>query len=253
MEVFNTCNTSIHTQNIGPYTQSTEEIITVTTASPTSVTLTGTVVNCSNAPVTNGFAEISMDGVIYRASTNSSGAYSITITRCTVGTSTPRIIGADVTANMVGGDTVSLAVTTGSYTVPQVRACGSSFSQYIIYNLNGTTVTFAPPIDSLRLRVVSNVLSVQAFSRQQTQDYQSTSFSSTGVTATGTYPISNVYVYRGSSVDAMQNGPLNVTISEFGNPGQYVTGSFSGNLKDSIAGGSATIPFNANFRIKREN
>ncbi len=88
LEVVNTtvgCNTVIYSQNIGPFANNTSlGNISVTIASTQYITFTGTLINCSAAPVTNGYVALSGAGG-YGAfgNTNATGTFSFSIINCT--------------------------------------------------------------------------------------------------------------------------------------------------------------------------
>ncbi len=117
----------VYTNQVGPFTASTNGgIVTVTipTTIPT-VNISGTVVDCNNKPLANGYGIINFDGLnnyVYI----SNGTVNTTITRCTSS--------AAATATIKVFDNNSLQtntspvvinnITTGNYTFGQVAACG---------------------------------------------------------------------------------------------------------------------------------
>ena len=100
LEVLNTCNQPIYTQNVGPFSANTNlGTITVTIAPINTLQITGTAVNCSNQPVTNGNVLIYFEGQLYNRPVNNNGNFSLTITRCSNSTGAVEIVAVDNIAN----------------------------------------------------------------------------------------------------------------------------------------------------------
>ena len=98
LEVFNNCNQPIYSQNIGPYSSNTNlGTITVTIPAINYLQITGSAVNCSNQPVTNGNALIYFDGHLYNKPI-SNGNFSLTVTRCSNSTATIEVVVVDNTS-----------------------------------------------------------------------------------------------------------------------------------------------------------
>lgn len=68
-----------------------------------------------------------------------------------------------------------------------------------------------------------------------------------GITA-GTFP-SYVNIFTGNKYYVSGNSPVQLSINGFGNTGGYVTGSYSGTLKDST--GTGTFSATGSFKLKR--
>ena len=257
MKVYNRCNTLVHTQTIGPFATNTDMgAITITIPAPASITVSGTVKNCSLSAVTSGYADVMIDGSYHRTAINS-GNFSITIQRCSNATSTAQVIATDIQANQQSTST-SLNVTSGSYSTGDIIACGVSTAQYINYIIGGNPHNFLPPLDSfLTFRQSSNT-NIQAFRSGVTDSitYQYTSFNFSGITAPGTYTLNpgTFIVTKGISpaVGSWQYndaGPIVITITEFGNTGQYIAGSFNGSMREFFT--NMVVTGTCSFRVRR--
>ena len=118
----------VYTSQVGPFTSSTDGgTVTVTIPATTisTVNIAGTVVECSNKPLTNGYGIINFDGLnnyVYI----SNGIVNTTITRCT----SPAAATATINFfdnNSLQTNTTSVVInniTKGNYTFGQVAACG---------------------------------------------------------------------------------------------------------------------------------
>lgn len=248
--VFNLCGDSIHSQSAGPYNANTDlGNVSVGVPAATTVTITGSVVNCSNAAVTNGFAEIKIDGVFYRAAVDNNGNYSITFNRCSNAMSYAVINGTDLQAGQQGIDTAIITVTSGSYNAGILRACGISITQYINYNFNGVAISFLPLVDTLTAYKDGNNTTISGRWVALGRDHQSTYFSFVGNGSTGNHNLNYLYVHKQPNIDYVPNGTITANITEYGSTGQFIAGSFTGNVRDSVT--NVISPVQCSFRVKR--
>lgn len=246
LKIYGRCNQIIYTQNIGPFTSNTDMgVITVNAPAPSQVTVSGTVVNCNTAPVTNGFVDISIDSVHNRASVTN-GSFSITISRCNSTPTTAAITAYDVAGNQ-NGTATNVAVTSGTVNAGQLIACGISMNQFLNYTMNGATVSYVHPIDSLMLSKGSNNQYTVWANRKIPNNREQVTLSFTA-TGTGTVAINYVNIFTSTKMYSGA-GTINLNITEFGPvSGGYIGGNFTGNVVDSF---SAPISTNMTFRIKR--
>jgi hypothetical protein len=256
MKIYNKCNQLVHTQTIGPFSTATDlGAITITTAAPASITISGTVKNCALSNVTNGFADVIIDGSTYRTATNN-GNFSITIQRCNGTATTAQIIGMDLQANQQS-TSMPLNVTSGNYSTGDVIACGVSIAEFINFTIAGNPQNFIPPADSFLAYRQSSTTNIQSYSRSYNDsvNFQYTSLSFDGITSPGTYTISNqfivtkgIYPASGSKQYNLVN-PVTLTITEYGSTGQYIAGSFSGSMKEFYT--NAIVNGSCSFRVRR--
>ena len=252
MTIYNKCNTLLHTQLIGPFAAATDlGVITITTPAPASITVSGMVVACNQSPVTNGFVDLILEGIGYRTAINN-GNYSITIQRCSNAAANLSVIATDADSSQQG-TAPDISVTSGNYTA-NLSACGTSTLQFITYTIGGTTFNFAPPLDSLTARRRNTDTRIEAFQILfDSTTYQYTSFNFAGAAAQGTYNMStgSFIVSKGvpSTIQYNMEGAISITITEYGNFGQYVSGSFSGNFRNFFT--NAVVPGTGSFRIRR--
>jgi hypothetical protein len=249
MRVINKCNNPLLTQNIGPFSAKADlGTVTVNNGSATQVTISGTVVNCTWAAVTNGFVDIKLDNQRNRALINN-GNFSITITRCINTSATAEVTAYDLDAGQ-NGTTSNLNVTTGTATTGQLSACGNALTEFVRFTLNGAQTDFVPPADSLLLYAPDTApteFTLNATHISGSFDHVYMTFTASG---TGTAPVKSLIVSK-NNITYMKQGPINVTITEFGPAGiSLVSGNLSATLKDSS---NNTAPVTLSFRVKRMN
>lgn len=252
-----TCNTAIYTQNIGPHTTGTTNslgTITVNIPAQNAITLSGTVVNCSNAPVTNGFVNITVGVNNYRALTNASGMFNLSFLSCSAN---PNITyyAVDISNNQQSASTTA-TISNPATNLGTIAACGVSSSIYIYYNLDGVNYAMLPPTDSVIVRpyaqgsTTSTSITGYSIATPNTQKSIYFTFNGNGV---GTYPLASLAV--GSSTT---NNPQyvytpnssTVTTTEYGLlTGTFIAGSFTAILQDTVT--NTNHPIQCSFRARR--
>jgi len=247
-KVYSICNTVIYTQDIGPFNATADlGTVTINFTGIVPITVSGSAVNCNGVAVTNGFVDISIDGAHNRAAITN-GNFSMNINRCSTAPTTAAITAYDPGANQ-GGNATNVPVNSATVNAGQLSACGNSLVQFLNYTLKDTNVSYIPPADSLQLlNNVNNQFTLYAY-RKASSDYEKVylSFNATG---TGTVPLNYVYILKNNR-QYVQASTLNLNITEFGAAGTgYISGDFSGNLKDSSS--NVILPASMSFRVKRK-
>jgi hypothetical protein len=257
MKVYNKCNTLVHTQSIGPFSTNTDlGLINITTPAPASITVSGTAVKCNSSPVTNGYTDVIIDGATYRTSINN-GNFSISIERCSNATTTAQVIATDV-QNLQQSSPSTLNVSAGNYSAGNISACGVSTLQFINFTIGTIIHNFTSPADSFVVYRQDTTTNIQAFPKIFTDSasWKYTSFNFSGIAAPGTYVISSntFIVTKGNQAPPLSwqynlSASTTVTITEFGGPGQYIAGSFTGTMRESTT--NVTVTGTCNFRVRR--
>lgn len=247
LKIRDRCQNVLHSQNIGPFSSNANlGTVTVTVNPATTVTISGTAVNCANTAVTNGYAHVLLDGMAFRTAVHN-GNFSITIQRCLSTAANATLSVTDLGSGQQSA-AATLNVTSGTVNAGQISACGTAIASYINYTIDGNQYAFTHPQDSLTIYTMNanqNTV-IEGASKGQPYDYLSMNFNATG---TGTFPLQSLWVVRNNTT-MRKEGTINVTITEFGTTsGSYVAGNFTGNLRDSM---STTLhPITCNFRVKR--
>lgn len=243
LKIFDRCRNLIHTQNIGPFGNDVNlGTITVNYLPPGTATITGVAVTCSSTPVQNGYVSVSVDGMNYRTDI-ANGAFSITIPRCNSGTVPANLVAIDLAAGQQGANSV-VNISTGSVNAGQLSACGVVTTEFINYTINGNNFAFLPG-DSLGAYHVDftspPTTSILGFRSPNWIDLRFK-----GNPGTGVFQVEALEVTHGN-VKYTGTGTMNVTITEFGNPNEFVAGTMTA----TVSTGSATMPFTCNFRLRR--
>lgn len=248
LNIFNKCGTLLFSQNIGPFNATADMgTITLPATTFTQVTISGSVVNCNGAAVTDGFVDVNIDSIHTRAVVTN-GSFNLTFSRCSNSQTTAYVTAYDMSAGQIGSAS-AFTVTSGSVNVGTLNACGTTASEFLNYTLNGTNYGFVLPADSLTMNgSAANGYGVWAMRKTGggALDQVYLLFNATGP---GTVPLTWVTIYINNS-QYVPRSPGNLNITEFGAPGNYVSGNFSAVLKDTLNSGN-TAPVTLSFRVKR--
>lgn len=119
------CESNTFTQSIAPLTASINAgTFTITNPASNLITITGSVLNCSNQPVVNGFATIKISYYTYLAYIQN-GSFSCNFYRCDGTTPVTATIDVfDIDNNQQNTTSIQKTITTGNFNLGQVNACG---------------------------------------------------------------------------------------------------------------------------------
>ena len=251
LEVLDQCGTAIYSQNIGPFTANVNPgTITVTASTTSLITVSGSLTDCSNAAVTNGYVEIYLSNRYYKVSVNN-GNYNATVTNCNPNASFT-IIGVDNVANQQSA-AQTITISGQAVVVPAFQACGTSSLQTIDYTVDATTYNIIAPPDSIYTTVAgttppnSNDGYVSGYSPTNSTNKITFSFNAT-TAAPGTYPLKLVSVGQVDSTVIATPSPV-ITITQYGASGQFIVGNFSVQIKK--LSDNSLHPVTCNFKIRR--
>jgi hypothetical protein len=253
LKVYNKCNNLIYTKEIGPFTSATADLGVIKVDNPAGqLTITGKVINCKALPVTNGFVDISLDSVHYRA-TVTNGSFSTTIARCNNTPATAVLTAYDLTDEKVGNAT-NFAITSSNVNIGQITSCGSSMGYYLTYTINGVTTSFVAPADSLTWWTsmpYPNQFTVWATSRTQSANQSVFVQFITPGTGTGIGTAKEVVIYAGQKYYLNKSSlpTINMNITDYAPSSGIFSGNFTGMIKDSFA--NANVNASLLFRVKK--
>ncbi len=248
LDVLSPCGAMIYSQSISPINQNTNlGVITIANATPSLITLTGTLLNCSGLPVKNGYAIINFNNIIRYAATDADGKYATTFIACLDTAAAAFVLGVDETSQQQS-TTSTVTVTAPVTNAGNITACGSSADQYIKYTFDGTDYSITSAAnDSIIFIPVGNQLYI--FGMQKSNLNNFINFSVNDVSASGTYPVNMIYVNQYKS-DITLVRPFNITFTSFANnTGEFFEGTLSGKFTaDSLP---TVHNISSTFRLRR--
>lgn len=261
IEVYNTCGSpvQVYSQNFVTNTSNTD-LGTITANLGEQVIVTGSVVNCNNLPVTNGF--VLLTSIINSASTIN---YRVPVTNGSFNFSTAACANMNVNYVAIDNDAnqqstpQSTTLATGPNNLGTISACGISILSVINYRIDGGAwVNLTEPLDTMMgiysynngVNFGGSIITVGA-SQNLNPDMQ---FQYFGLNTLGNnHTVADIWsvsflapAHRCTAVI-----PLELTFTEFGELGGFMAGSFSGNVEDYTDHSPHTIE--CNFRVRRYN
>ncbi len=230
LEVFTSynCTTPVYSQNFATTNVNLSlGVLTVTTSSAIA-TISGTVTNCTNNPVTDGYIIMMENGWHYRYPLSNTGAFNFTTILCN-GTAAVTLIAED-NVGLQQSTPLSVTITPGANAIGNLQACGISTQQFITYTVDaGAAVTYASPADSIfhSGNGTSGVTYIGANSNLGAPiGGINFSFNNTGIAVGSVQNLVGFYSSQISSQTTV-NPPANVTITEYGAVGQFIAGNFT--------------------------
>lgn len=149
--VLDQCGNTVYTQNIGPFSANTDlGVIQVNIPAANVLTITGTLNDCNNNPVTNGAVLIYTGGAYSYTARVTNGTFSHTILRCSGGTLNFSLMGIDYTT-LQQGVVFSGSGTVGAVNVGTIQACGTSATEFVEVLVDGTPYNFVSPPDQVNI------------------------------------------------------------------------------------------------------
>jgi hypothetical protein len=253
MEIYSdpSCINFIHTRRI---TTETSDIALgdIVVPAANAAVINGNVVNCSGAPVTNGFVVIQKGQFNYRTPLNSNGTFSYTTSICDV--SVPVVLIAEDLGALQASSPVPFTVLTGNNNAGTLTACGGvSIAQFVTFTINGTSYDFALPIDSVYQSFSQNSFPSMGVgaSKMAGGTYQDVDlfFTSVNIAPNSVQTLNNFFTSYIADTLSITT-PINVNITEYGAVGEYVSGNFVGTLTGA-APANRLYNVNCSFRFLR--
>ncbi len=246
------CGNAVYTQNITTTDQALD-LGSIALPAVSTVTVTGNVVNCSNAPVTSGFIIMRKNNINYHYPVSSTGAFSFNTTLCN-STADVTLLAEDNLA-LQAGIPQNLTLTPGTVSAGTLSACGTTIDEFINYSVNGTPYSLISPADQLTQSVNTQFTPIQMTINGFTgnggtvTEGVNISFDQTGIAAGSSQNL--LYFYTRQINDSSNlSAPALVNITEYGAVGQFVAGNFSCTL---VGAPPANVNYNVtcDFRVRR--
>ena len=247
MKVVTECGNILGGMNVGPALADQDLGTVVVTVDASGLTLTGTVVDCSNSPVDSGYVNVLLDGLTRRAAV-AKGTFTLSVSRC-YSSSTPVVLTAVDLVGQQAGAASTITASSGSVDAGQLSACGNSVTQLITLNFNGATYSWTAPPDDFKNQVTPygtnqfyDVITATAAGSSN----QAILTLNDNPTNTGEYPGTLTLTVPGGNYDYANAVQWNV--SSLGPVGGYIVGTLSGKIFDTVARTSYTMTGNMTIR-----
>ncbi len=220
-------------------------VITITT-SANWCDITGTLTDCSNNPVADGYVMMYSNNEYYRHWVHN-GVISFSKYICTPNLSVT-FLGVDP-ANNQQSNPHSFTLVPGANNIGTLQACGTSSAEFFNYSIDGTSHNLLLPPDSLSHSGSPGTTNYYINGSQAgVFHYVYLNFNNTGIGVGSSQNLSSFYsTYL--PTQAILSTPATVIITEYGPVGQFIAGNFTCTLISTAPAATYTIV--GNFRVRR--
>lgn len=247
LEVVDLCNNVIYSENIGPFSANVTLdpiILTAGSFSNTNVQVSGSLVDCDGAPVTDGYVKVvTSNNAQYIFFPDSEGNFQGMLSVCNAGDLVA--IGVDLENLVSSGEIVYPSAPVVD--MGQIEACDNELEEYIEFNLNGADYIFTEFVS------VYDSIPATSFTVVGSGTNQSGWFNLTvDAGAVGSYPAQSFSLWLNGLLNIQAQNPEAITVDviQYGAAqGDVVKGNFSGTFQDT-QGNNHTV--DGTFRAVRE-
>ncbi|GAB2826640.1 carboxypeptidase-like regulatory domain-containing protein [Ferruginibacter profundus] len=213
--------------------------------------ISGTVTNCSNNPVSNGYVFVSEFNEYNKYPLNSNGSFSFSRIMC--GNTSSITLFAEDTATLQQSAPINITIHPGANAAGNLTACGISSQEYFYYSIDGTNYLLTTPQDSISFTgsATSPEGYVTAQDKPVSTHFTYIDFRGFGMAANSNQELREFVTSKIPSQVLLPTNPFTyVNIIEYGPVGQFVSGNFSGIFAERT-NGSATHIVSGSFRTRR--
>jgi hypothetical protein len=247
--VYTTCGgyVLVDSTQVGPFANDFNAgTISVNVPQPNSFTISGSVNTCSNTPVTNGYATIMLEGKTYTSIINN-GSFSVQITRCNTSAAIAIINVLDNANNQQNATPITFSVSNTNVNIGTVQACGVSLNEFLNYTVGTNAYNTKDSLIAYYAAATPNTTAGTNLAGMAFNPFGNFNAKFNGNTL-GTFNLTLTHSDATMTQYSSTQGTT-VTITEYGAVGQYIAGTFSGNVTTSITSPLTAIA--GSFRIKR--
>jgi hypothetical protein len=269
LEVLNRCNAPAFSSNIGPFSSLTDlGNITIT---QNTTTIFGTAVSCTSTPVTDGYVQMTLQNGATEFAAIINGSFSSTFINCG-SSSSVQILAVDNIAQKQGNNVI-VNITSSNVNAGALSACGVSANTFFNLTINNVLISGnTSEFYRYGWRDTSYIDSSKCYYYYAAYDSSLTKY----VYASLHLPVTQIFATPSSfSISGMGysgiNGvaeyvelfPINantqvINFTEYSNLGQFIAGSFTGQLRRERYDTSwnpnnnlvDTVNANLNFRVR---
>lgn len=254
MEVYTVCGgiNLVYSQNINT-ADADIDLGTITANLGDLVKVTGNVVDCNGAPVTDGWVIMKIANVTWHMPVENGN---IVFSTTTCGNMNSTYTGVNW-GGSEQGLSKSITLVAGTNNLGTIKACGVSTSGFVDYSIdNGPTIHLTQPRDIQKMIASfdgqsTNVITID----RDNNPYSNMAFEFDGGSSIGSAHTASLFVSRGFPTGRANTfnapyTPLVVTITEFGETAGFIAGSFEGHVQDE--GDHTDHLVKCTFRVRRE-
>ncbi len=207
--------------------------------------VSGTVKNCNNNPVSKGGIIMQKNGQYYRYAVGKQGAYHFTTILCNSNADVS-LMAYDADAAVYSKEN-NYTITTAANTNIDILACGNSSSQFINYTINDVVYSFTYPAATFA-PVTPGSNFTFAVSNDMTNENAGFQCSAINI-STNTSQTLSYFMASQANEPLTISSPILVNITEHGTTDQIFAGNFSGIFRGP-APNYTTYNITCSFRVK---
>ncbi len=212
-------------------------------------TVSGTVTDCNNAPVTNGYILMRSTYHPTIQALSANGSFSFSTLTCNPGV--VELIGIDI-INGQQSSTLNYTLVPGANAVGTLQACGISSQEFLNITIDGNSDSYFYPVDSLFAGNAgpANIYGIGAHHiGSPTSSWTAFQINNIGIVAGSTQPMTQFESYL---LPMQVTTAINVNITEYGAIGEFVAGNFAGTVTETLPP-NTSHNVSCSFRTKRLN
>ncbi len=203
--------------------------------------ISGKITDCSNNPLSNGYLVLIRNGQYYRINTNAGGNYSFNILLCG-NNNNVTLVAVDPAANQQSAP-FNYTLNAGNNSIPNLQACGFATNIFVHTVRNGVPYNWNNPPDTIRTyNPGNNNIGIMHFMDVTMTIPTQIIFSGTGI---GVGTDQTLLSFQNMTIN---NPPVLVHITEYGQVGQFISGNFSGSF---TASNNTVYNTTCSFRMRR--
>lgn len=247
IEIVDQCGEVVYSQQVGPLSADLDMGDLLVSFSDKSIEITGTVVDCDDQPVLNGYIVVQVEGKQVILPLASGGSFLAVIPTCDANELIAK--GVDVT-NLKASPPLTYPISgLNSLDLGEIAAC-DELDEFLQYTLDGLSIIVIEPGAGIQ----GNILQINSGNSPDSSYFYMT----LNQIIPGTYnpvvvEVSSYDPVSGSFVAGYCQGcaDMDVTIISVGNIGEPIIGSFSGTLDGNPS--NPMQPLSGSFKIIRDN
>lgn len=239
--IYTSCN-NFYTQLIGPFTTNTNLNIIATVDPKYVLTVTGKVINCNGAPVTNGSIIIFSESQPYYTNIVN-GGFTVNILHCAAFPISLQIIGIDNEAQQQSA-TMNFTASQNSTDVGTISSCSISSNQFVNYTVDGTNYIINSSVPGSTFQGTVSGATVIGGKENSSKKITIVAYG----TSTGTYR-AIIDSALNTIPNAIATSSATTSLTTIGPVGQFIEGTF--NLPFTVYPSSAIHTCTGSFRVRR--
>ncbi len=212
LSLVNSCGETLYTETIGPFTETTNSIeIQLNNDLLNIKTIVGTLFDCNNDPVSNGYVKIESQQLNSIVFVESDGSYRISYVKCESSSNELELVGADFDNNQQNSETIILVDGQDFYNV-NFQACGNVVVLDPIFTYFDTVTTLSSSTCDARVTAAETLIL--------------SDIGLLGINGFGVGSFTGNFLKEGADMPT-ELGETNIEISSFGDVGENIIGSYA--------------------------